>query len=62
MSLTAARHDDLFDFFYSALHRYEVVGQRRVPLGCWGGFQDPDACMVVTAWPEMRRYRRMRVM
>jgi hydrogenase large subunit len=37
-------HDDLFDFFYEALPGYEKVGQRRVLLGCWGSFQDPDAC------------------
>ena len=37
-------HDDLFDFFYDALPGYEKVGQRRVLLGCWGSFQDPDAC------------------
>jgi hydrogenase large subunit len=37
-------HDDLFDFFYEALPGYERVGQRRVLLGCWGSFQDPDAC------------------
>src|SRR5712671_6275777 len=37
-------HDDLFDFFYQALPGYERVGERRVLLGCWGSFQDPDAC------------------
>jgi hydrogenase large subunit len=37
-------HDDLFDFFYDALPGYEKVGQRRVLLGCWGSFQDPEAC------------------
>jgi len=37
-------HDDLFDFFYQALPGYEEVGRRRVLLGCWGSFQDPDAC------------------
>ncbi len=37
-------HDDLFDFFYQALPGYEKVGQRRVLLGCWGSFNDPDAC------------------
>jgi hydrogenase large subunit len=37
-------HDDLFDFFYRALPGYERVGQRRVLLGCWGSFQDPEAC------------------
>ncbi|KWX04808.1 hydrogenase [Carbonactinospora thermoautotrophica] len=37
-------HDDLFDFFYQALPGYEQVGQRRVLLGCWGSFNDPDHC------------------
>jgi hydrogenase large subunit len=37
-------NDDLFDFFYDALPGYERVGQRRVLLGCWGSFQDPDVC------------------
>jgi hydrogenase large subunit len=37
-------HDDLFDFFYTALPGYEQVGLRRTLLGCWGSFQDPDAC------------------
>jgi hydrogenase large subunit len=37
-------HDDLFDFFYDALPGYEAVGRRRVLLGCWGSFQDPDSC------------------
>ena len=37
-------HDDLFDFFYEALPGYEKVGQRRVLLGCWGSFNDPDHC------------------
>ena len=37
-------HDDLFDFFYDALPGYEEVGRRRVLLGCWGSFQDPDVC------------------
>src|SRR5579875_2679605 len=37
-------HDDLFDFFYQALPGYEEVGRRRVLLGCWGSFNDPDAC------------------
>jgi hydrogenase large subunit len=35
-------NDDLFDFFYEALPGYERVGQRRILLGCWGAFQDPD--------------------
>jgi hydrogenase large subunit len=37
-------HDDLFDFFYQALPGYEQVGQRRVLLGCWGSYQDPEVC------------------
>jgi len=37
-------HDDLFNFFYQALPGYEKVGQRRILLGCWGSFQDPEVC------------------
>ncbi len=37
-------NDDLFDFFYEALPGYEHVGERRILLGCWGSFQDPDVC------------------
>src|SRR6516165_10680686 len=37
-------HDDLFDFFYEALPGYEKVGYRRTLLGCWGSFNDPEAC------------------
>jgi len=37
-------HDDLFDFFYEALPGYEEVGRRRVMLGCWGTFNDPEVC------------------
>jgi len=37
-------HDDLFDFFYEALPGYEEVGRRRVLLGCWGSFQNPEVC------------------
>ncbi|MGH9569993.1 MAG: nickel-dependent hydrogenase large subunit, partial [Candidatus Angelobacter sp.] len=37
-------HDDLFDFFYEALPGYEKVGQRRVLLGCWGSWNDPEHC------------------
>ena len=37
-------HDDLFDFFYQALPGYEEVGRRRILLGCWGSYQDPDKC------------------
>jgi hydrogenase large subunit len=35
-------NDDVFDFFYEALPGYEEVGRRRILLGCWGSFQDPD--------------------
>jgi hydrogenase large subunit len=37
-------HDDLFDFFYEALPGYEKVGRRRILLGCWGSYNDPDHC------------------
>jgi hydrogenase large subunit len=37
-------HDDIFDFFYEALPGYEKVGQRRILIGCWGSFNDPDHC------------------
>jgi len=37
-------HDDLFDFFYDALPGYEKVGERRILLGCWGSFQNPETC------------------
>jgi len=37
-------HDDLFDFVYEALPGYEEVGRRRILLGCWGSFQNPDVC------------------
>src|ERR687890_467335 len=36
--------DDVFDFFYEALPGYEEVGNRRIQLGCWSAFQNPDAC------------------
>jgi hydrogenase large subunit len=35
-------NNDLLNFFYEALPGYENVGKRRVLLGCWGSFQDPD--------------------
>ncbi len=44
MKKVAPLHDDLFDFFYEALPGYEKVGQRRVLLGCWGSFNNPDVC------------------
>ena len=37
-------NDDVFDFFYEALPGYEKVGQRRILLGCWGSWQNPDYC------------------
>jgi hydrogenase large subunit len=37
-------HDDIFDFFYEALPGYEEVGRRRILMGCWGSFNDPDKC------------------
>jgi hydrogenase large subunit len=37
-------NDDVFDFFYEALPGYEEVGRRRILLGCWGAFNDPDVC------------------
>jgi hydrogenase large subunit len=44
MKKVVPMHDDLFNFFYEALPGYEKVGQRRILLGCWGSFQDPEAC------------------
>jgi len=44
MKRVVPMHDDLFNFFYEALPGYEKVGQRRVLLGCWGAFQDPETC------------------
>jgi hydrogenase large subunit len=37
-------HDDLFDFFCEALPGYDEVGKRRILLGCWGSFQNPEVC------------------
>ncbi|MGW2719314.1 nickel-dependent hydrogenase large subunit [Streptomyces sp. NPDC001492] len=37
-----AMNDDVFDFFYEALPGYEQVGNRRILLGCWGAWQNPD--------------------
>src|SRR3954451_23471977 len=39
-----AMNDDVFDFFYEALPGYEEVGRRRVLLGCWGAFNNPEHC------------------
>ena len=37
--------DDLFDFFYDVTDgEYAKVGQRRIQLGCWSAFQNPDVC------------------
>ena len=44
MKRVVPMHDDLFDFFYEAMPGYEEVGRRRILLGCWGAFQDPDVC------------------
>src|SRR5262245_20840455 len=44
MKRVVPMHDDLFNFFYQAMPGYEKVGNRRILLGCWGSFQDPDAC------------------
>ena len=44
MKKVVPMHDDLFDFFYEALPGYEKVGQRRILLGCWGSFNNPDVC------------------
>ena len=35
-------NDDVFDFFYEALPGYEEVGRRRILLGCWGAFNNPE--------------------
>jgi hydrogenase large subunit len=37
-----ALNDDIFDFFYEALPGYEEVGRRRILLGCWGAFNNPE--------------------
>ena len=29
---------------YEALPGYEQVGERRILLGCWGAFNNPDVC------------------
>jgi hydrogenase large subunit len=44
MKRVVPMHDDLFDFFYQAMPGYEEVGNRRILLGCWGAFQDPEVC------------------
>jgi hydrogenase large subunit len=42
MKKAVPMHDDLFNFFYEAIPGYEEVGRRRVLLGCWGCFQNPE--------------------
>src|SRR5688500_11906578 len=37
-------NEDVFDCFYQALPGYEEVGRRRILLGCWGAFINPDVC------------------
>jgi hydrogenase large subunit len=37
-------NDDIFNFFYEAIPGYEKVGDRRILLGCWSAFQNPDVC------------------
>ena len=44
MKKTVPLHDDLFDFFYEAIPGYEEVGRRRILMGNWGAFQDPEYC------------------
>ncbi len=44
MKKVVPMHDDLFDFIYTAMPGYEENGRRRILLGCWGAFQDPDVC------------------
>ena len=44
MKICVPLHDDLFNFWYEALPGYEHNGERRILLGCWGAFQDPDHC------------------
>ncbi|MDT0448499.1 nickel-dependent hydrogenase large subunit [Streptomyces hesseae] len=41
---SVAMNDDVFDFFYDALPGYEEVGRRRILLGCWGAWQNPEVC------------------
>jgi len=56
MKRVVPMHDDLFDFIYQAMPGYEEVGRRRVLLGCWGAFQDPDVCNF--AYKDMTRWGR----
>lgn len=56
MKRVVPMHDDLFNFFYETLPGYEQVGERRILLGCWGGFQNPQYCNFayrdLTQWGE----------
>jgi hydrogenase large subunit len=56
MKRVVPMHDDLFDFFYEAMPGYEEVGRRRVLLGCWGAFQDPEVCNF--AYKDMTEWGR----
>jgi hydrogenase large subunit len=56
MKRVVPMHDDLFDFIYEAMPGYEEVGRRRVLLGCWGAFQDPDVCNF--QYKDMTRWGR----
>lgn len=56
MKRVVPMHDDLFDFFYEALPGYEEVGRRRILLGCWGSFQNPDVCNF--EYKDMTRWGR----
>jgi hydrogenase large subunit len=56
MKKVVPMHDDLFNFFYQALPGYEQVGNRRILLGCWGSFQDPDVCNF--AYKDMEKWGR----
>jgi hydrogenase large subunit len=44
MKKVVPMHDDLFDFFYTAMPGYEEVGRRRILLGCWGSWNNPEVC------------------
>jgi hydrogenase large subunit len=56
MKKVVPMHDDLFDFIYTAMPGYEENGRRRVLLGCWGAFQDPDVCNF--SYADMERWGR----
>ena len=56
MKKVVPMHDDLWDFFYEALPGYEENGRRRILLGCWGAFQDPDVCNF--AYKDMEEWGR----